>query len=100
MLQLDPPLARVVVGGPGWAGPTGKGVANLIMPGHRDDDIVWIIDFDEHGQTWCVPNRFVRAPVNITYGRKGEASCRPSASDPADDPLSLRARQTERAKAS
>ena len=44
MLQLNPPLVRVVVGGPGWIGPTGKGVANLIEPGHRDDDLVWIID--------------------------------------------------------
>jgi hypothetical protein len=72
MLQLNPPLVRVVVGGPGWLGPTGKGVANLIEPGHRDDDIVWIIDLDENGQTWCVPNRYVRAPKNITYGRKSE----------------------------
>jgi hypothetical protein len=70
MLQLNPPLVRVVVGGPGWEGPTGKGVANLVEPGHRDDDIVWIIDMDENGQTWCVPNRYVRAPRNITYGRK------------------------------
>ena len=69
MLQLNPPLARVIVGGKGWDGPTGKGVANLIEPGHRDDDIVWIIDLDDGGQTWCVPNRFVRAPRNITYGR-------------------------------
>jgi hypothetical protein len=72
MLQLNPPLVRVIVGGPGWAGPTGKGVANLVEPGHRDDDIVWIIDLDENGQTWCVPNRYVRAPRNITYGRKSE----------------------------
>jgi hypothetical protein len=70
MLQLNPPLARIIVGGPGWAGPTGKGVANLVEPGHHDDDIIWIIDLDENGQTWCVPNRFVRAPRNITYGRK------------------------------
>jgi hypothetical protein len=72
MLQLNPPLVRVVVGGAGWAGPTGKGVANFIDPGHRDDDIVWIIDLDENGQTWCVPNRFVRAPRNITYGRNSD----------------------------
>ncbi len=72
MLQLNPPLARIVVGGAGWRGPTGKGVANLVEPGHRDDDIVWIIDMDETGQTWCVPNRFVRAPNNITYGRTTE----------------------------
>jgi hypothetical protein len=70
MLQLNPPLVRVIVGGEGWHGPTGKGVANLIEPGHRDDDMVWIIDLDENGQTWCVPNRYVRAPLNITYGRK------------------------------
>jgi len=69
MLQLNPPLLRVVVGGPGWMGPTGKGVANLLDPGHRDDDLIWIIDLDANGQTWCVPNRFVRAPNNITYGR-------------------------------
>jgi hypothetical protein len=70
MLQLNPPLVRVVVGGTAWEGPTGKGVANFVVPGHRDDDIVWIIDLDENGQTWCVPNRYVRAPRNITYGRK------------------------------
>ena len=82
MLQLNPPLVRVVVGGPGWIGPTGKGVANLIDPGHRDDDLVWIIDMDENGETWCVPNRYVRAPRNITYGRavKKEAGATESAS--------------------
>lgn len=69
MLQLTPPLARVIVGGAGWAGPTGKGVANLLEPGHRDDDLIWIIDLDATGETWCVPNRYVRAPTNITYGR-------------------------------
>jgi len=72
MLQLDPPLIRIVIGGPGWSGPTGKGVANLLEPGHRDEDILWIIDLDENGQTWCVPNRYVRAPSNITWGRKAE----------------------------
>src|SRR5271170_132553 len=72
MLQLNPPLIRIVVGGKNWAGPTGAGVANFIEPGHRDDDIIWIIDMDETGQTWCVPNRYVRAPVNITYGRKSD----------------------------
>ena len=72
MLQLNPPLARVIVGGHGWTGPTGKGIANLIEPGHHDDDVIWIIDLNETGQTWCVPNRFVRAPANITYGRKSE----------------------------
>lgn len=74
MIQLTPPLRRVVVGGPGWTGPTGPGVANLIEPGHMDDDIVWIIDLDATGQTWCVPNRFVRAPRNITYGRSTDAT--------------------------
>lgn len=69
MLQLNPPLIRFVVAGPGWEGPTGKGLANFIEPGHPDDDIVWIIDMDDGGQTWCVPNRYVRAPRNITHGR-------------------------------
>jgi hypothetical protein len=78
MLQLNPPLVRIIVGGPGWAGPTGKGVANLVEPGHRDDDIIWIIDMDENGQTWCVPNRFVRAPRNITYGRTIDPIQRPA----------------------
>ena len=72
MLQLNPPLIRIVVGGKNWAGPTGAGVANFIEPGHRYDDIIWIIDMDETGQTWCVPNRYVRAPANITYGRKSD----------------------------
>src|SRR5580698_9597690 len=80
MLQLNPPLVRVVVGGPGWIGPTGKGVANFLDPGHRDDDIVWIIDLDENGQTWCVPNRYVRAPRNITYGRGSESDHEPDSS--------------------
>ncbi|HWE02548.1 MAG TPA: hypothetical protein VG326_09070 [Tepidisphaeraceae bacterium] len=78
MFQLNPPLVRIIVGGPGWEGPTGRGVANLVEPGHRDDDIVWIIDLDENGQTWCVPNRYVRAPRNITYGRKLETNSGPT----------------------
>ncbi len=68
MLQLNPPLVRIIVGGPNWSGPTGKGVANFLEPGHRDDDMIWIIDLDDNGQTWCVPNKFVRAPANITFG--------------------------------
>ena len=78
MLQLNPPLVRVVVGGAGWAGPSGKGVANFIEPGHIDDDLIWIIDMDETGQTWCVPNRYVRAPANITHGRKADTAGKPS----------------------
>lgn len=74
MTQLNPPLSRVVIGGPGWAGPTGRGVANLLIEGHRDDDLIWVIDFDKTGQTWCVPNRYVRAPSNITYGRTSDAT--------------------------
>ncbi len=86
MLQLNPPLARVLVGGAGWSGPTSKGVANLIVPGHRDDDLIWIIDLDQNGQTWCVPNRYVRAPVNITYGRRADRPCHESASEPESSP--------------
>lgn len=78
MLQLNPPLIRIIVGGPGWDGPTGKGVANLIEPGHLDDDIIWIIDLDDGGQTWCVPNRYVRAPANITQGRTAAPSAAPT----------------------
>jgi hypothetical protein len=76
LIQLDPPLARMIVGGPGWDGPTGPGIANFLEPGHPDDDLVWIIDLHANGQTWCVPNRYVRAPRNITYGRKQEVSHR------------------------
>jgi len=93
MLQLNPPLVRVVVGGPGWIGPMGKGVANLIEPGHRDDDLVWIIDMDENGETWCVPNRYVRAPRNITYGRavnKEAGNETGSASNPEQPPARSR----------
>lgn len=82
MMQLTPPLARVVIGGHGWEGPTGNGVANLLDPGHRDDDIIWIIDMDATGQTWCVPNRFVRAPKNITYGRQTDAVQNPATTSP------------------
>lgn len=82
MLQLNPPLPRVVVGGPGWDGPTGPGVANLVESGHRDDDIVWIIDIDQNGEIWCVPNQYVRAPKNITYGRTADPT--PSAEAEAD----------------
>lgn len=78
MLQLNPPLRRVVVGGAKWKGPTGDGVANFVIEGHNDDDIVWVIDFDNGGQTWCVPTRFVRAPRNITYGRIKETNCETS----------------------
>ena len=57
MFQLDPPLNRVIIGGSDWTGPTGKGVANFVEPGHRDDDILWIIDLDENGHARCVSNR-------------------------------------------
>lgn len=90
MLQLNPPLVRVIVGGPGWAGPTGKGVANFIEPGHLDDDLIWIIDLDENGQTWCVPNRFVRAPANITAGRKSDHNHERSNSSPESNEFQLR----------
>ena len=90
MLQLNPPLVRVIVGGPGWAGPTGKGIANFIEPGHLDDDLIWIIDLDENGQTWCVPNRFVRAPANITAGRKSDRSHERSDSSTESNEFQLR----------
>lgn len=74
MLQLNPPLPRVIVGGKGWAGPVGKGIANFIEPGHLDEDVIWMIDLNDGGQTWCVPNRYVRAPVNMTQGRTADTS--------------------------
>jgi hypothetical protein len=85
MLQLNPPLVRIIVGGPGWSGPTGKGVANFLEPGHRDDDMIWIIDLDENGQIWCVPNKFVRAPANITFGRKADLRRSPPGQDQKSD---------------
>jgi hypothetical protein len=72
MLQLSPPLPRIVVAHPKWKGPSGSGVANFIIEGSRDDDMVWVIDFCETGEIWCVPNKYVRAPRNITYGRTTE----------------------------
>jgi len=69
MIQLNPPLPRLVVAHPKWNGPTGSGVANFIIEGSKDDDLVWVIDMDATGEVWCVPNRYVRAPNNITYGR-------------------------------
>ena len=76
MLQLNPPLARVVVGGEGWEGPTGKGVTDLIIEGHRDDDMIWIIDMDPE---WADVGTAYRIKLctgnarNITYGRKLES---------------------------
>jgi hypothetical protein len=72
MFQLKVPLVRIVVGGDGWKGPVGSGVANFVEPGHRDEDLIWVIDMDSTGQTWCVSNRYVRAPRNITYGRTSD----------------------------
>lgn len=72
MLQLVPPLPRVVVSHPKWAGPTGSGVANFVIPGSRDENLVWVVDLDATGETFCVPNVAVRAPWNMTYGRNPE----------------------------
>lgn len=46
--------------------------------GYPGDDIIWIIDLDDGGQTWCVPSRYVRAPANITQGRTATPSAAPT----------------------
>jgi hypothetical protein len=69
MIQLRPPLRRYVIGGAKWRGPVGYGLAHFLVLGAVDDDLLWVVDMDDDGTTWCVPNRYVRAPWNITIGR-------------------------------
>jgi hypothetical protein len=69
VIQLNPQIPLLVVGGSGWKGPTGKGVALFVIEGGRDDNLIWTIAFDDGGAIWCVDNRYVRAVSNITYGR-------------------------------
>lgn len=89
MLQLNPPIQRVVLADEDWTGPTGVGVANFIIEGHRDDDILWGIDFDHNGQTWFVPNRYTRAVRNQSYGR----NLKPAATPPVVDSIGFKSEE-------
>lgn len=68
IFQLVPPLSREVVSAPGWTGPTGKGVCNLVIDEGRNEDLLWVIEFDADGAIWCVPNQAVRAVKDVTHG--------------------------------
>lgn len=70
MLELVNPLPLEVVGGPGWTGPTGRGLCYFVIEGAIDADIVWVIAMDDTGEIWSVRNPFVRAVKNKTLGRR------------------------------
>ena len=69
MLQLNPPLPRVVVAHPDWKGPVGKCFAEFLIDDGLDYDLVWVVTMNDTGECWCVPNRNIRSLPNITYGR-------------------------------
>lgn len=69
ILQLDPVIPVNVIGGPGWKGPTGYGMAIGWWQASIEHHLVWIVFMDETGQCWEVENPFIRARTNITWGR-------------------------------
>ena len=69
MLELKTPLPLIVVGGDQWKGPIGKATAFFLQNSHQELNLVWTVVMKETGQCWCVPNQYIRFPVNITEGR-------------------------------
>lgn len=69
MTELRTPLPLIVVGGPDWEGPIGKATAFFLYGGHQELNLVWTVVMKETGQCWCVPNQFIRFPVNVTECR-------------------------------
>lgn len=69
ILQLNPPIPMAIVGGHDWAGPTGDGMAILVLDNGPDHHLVWTIVLDATGQVWSAENPNVRARPNITWGR-------------------------------
>lgn len=69
LIQLPIPFPIEIVGGKGWAGPTGPGMAVGWFQPHIEHHIVWIIFLDSTGQCWEVENPFIRARPNFTWGR-------------------------------
>lgn len=69
LIQLATPLPLRIVGGPGWAGPTGNCMAVGWFKPHPEHNIVWICFLDDSGQQWEVESPYIRARSNITWGR-------------------------------
>ena len=67
--QLNPVIPVKVVGGPGWKGPTGNGMAIAWFQPNIEHHLTWIVFMDETGQCWEVENPYIRARANFTWGR-------------------------------
>ncbi|CAO3432729.1 hypothetical protein [Azospirillum doebereinerae] len=62
MLQLNPPLPMDT--------PKGSALAHFLIDYGPEHDLCWVCFQDESGECWTWSNRDVRAPKNITMGRR------------------------------
>lgn len=61
MLQLNPPLEIETPKGSGWI--------QFVIDYSLEGDLYWVVWLDS-GQIWTFANHEVRAPKNITIGRR------------------------------
>lgn len=61
ILQLNPTIPMHC--------PQGIGYAIAMIDYSQEHDILWIIAINETGEVWAVPNKDIRAIINISMGR-------------------------------
>jgi hypothetical protein len=70
LLQLNPTVPVRIEPFDGCRGGKGNALGWIdYLPEH---DLLWIVALDDdsgEAEPWCVPNKHVRFPQNITYGR-------------------------------
>lgn len=68
MLQLNPPLPLET--------PKGPALAHFVIDYGPEHDLCWVCFQDETGECWTWRNPDVRAPKNITMGRRTDTARR------------------------
>ena len=81
LIQLDPPLPFIVVGGTvlgrSYDGPTGPCMAILAKKDHPDLNCVFTVIMDATGEIWEVEHPFLRGEPNKTWGRQRPQPAKP-----------------------
>ncbi len=67
ILQLSPSIPVSVTGTDLF--PNGSGECVGWIDYSKEDDLIWIVFMDSTGESWLVPNKYIRAIRNISIGR-------------------------------
>lgn len=68
ILQLNPNIPVAIVGNDLQI-PEGRAFAIGWIDYSQEHNLIWIVFHEESGESWCVPNRLIRARGNASLER-------------------------------